>query len=154
MLNLPVNAAAEDTQVAGDLPSGVTPSITITTKAFLGVSPNPIGINQPILVNMWLHPPILVARQFIGAFVLTIEKPDGQTEKIEGIDSYAGDSTAWLEYTPDQTGTYRFKFDFIGQYFPQIYVPGGGFVTGGTYNSAYYKPSTSGWVNVQYKKKW
>ncbi|XHH10574.1 MAG: PQQ-binding-like beta-propeller repeat protein [Candidatus Bathyarchaeia archaeon] len=147
-LNPSANAAAGDTQVAGELPSGVTPSITITTKAFLGVSPDPIGINQPILVNMWLHPPILVARQFVGAFTLSIEKPDGETEVIDGIDSYAGDSTAWLEYSPDQLGTYRFKFDFIGQYFPQISVAGGGFVSGGTYNSAYYKPSTSGWVNL------
>lgn len=148
ILNVPVNAATGDTQVAGDLPSGVTPSITITTKAFLGVSPDPIGQGQPILVNMWLHPPILVARQFIGAFTLNIEKPDGHTEKIEGIDSYAGDSTAWMEYTPDQIGTYRFKFDFIGQYFPTITVAGGGFVAGGTYLSAYYKPSTSGWINL------
>ena len=51
MLIPPAKAAAGDTQVAGDLPSGVTPSITITTKAFLGVSPNPIGVGQPILVE-------------------------------------------------------------------------------------------------------
>jgi hypothetical protein len=141
-LNPPVNAAAGDTQVAGEVPSGVTPSITITTNSYLGVSPNPIGIGQPILVNMWLHPPILVVRQFIGAFTLNIQKPDGTTETIAGIDSYAGDSTAWMEYTPDQIGDYRFKFDFIGQYFPTVNV------TGGTYMSAYYKPSTTGWINV------
>lgn len=147
-LSSPANAAAGDTQVAGELPSGVTPSITISTNAYIGVSPNPIGKGQPILVNMWIHPPILVARQFIGAFTLNIQKPDGTIDTIPGIDSYAGDSTAWMEYTPTETGTYRFKFDFIGQYFPTINVTGGGFVAGGTYLSAYYKPSTTPWVNV------
>ena len=142
MLIPPAKAAAGDTQVAGDLPSGVSPSITITTKAFLGVSPNPIGIGQPILVNAWLHPPILVNRQFIGAFTINIEKPDGTTDTISGIDSYAGDSTAWIEYNPEETGIYRFKFDFIGQYFPTLTVGST------TYMSAYYKPSTSGWVNI------
>ena len=144
-----VNAAsAADTQVAGILPSGVTPSITVSTNSYLAVSPNPIGVGQPLLVNMWLHPPILVARQFLKAFVLNIEKPDGTTEQIPPMDSFAGDSTAWLEYYPDQAGTYMFKFDFIGTYFPPVNVTGGGFVAGGTYMSSYYKPSTSGWINV------
>ena len=146
--NPPANAAAGDTQVAGPLPDGVTANITITTNAYLAVTPNPIGVGQSLLVNMWLHPPIHVARQFIKAFEITIQKPDGTTETIPGIDSFAGDSTAWMEYVPDQVGTYRFKFDFIGTYFPPLTTAASMFASGGLMLSAYHKPSTSGWLNV------
>jgi len=39
--------------VTGALASGVTPSITVAPVAFLSVSPNPIGVGQSALVNMW-----------------------------------------------------------------------------------------------------
>ncbi len=38
-------------------PRGVTPDMTVTTEAYLSFRPNPVGVDQPIIVNVWLHPP-------------------------------------------------------------------------------------------------
>jgi hypothetical protein len=61
MLNgaAPANAqpAAEQPQ-AGPLPTGATPSITIEGIPYLSFTPNPIGVGQLLLVNIWLQPPI------------------------------------------------------------------------------------------------
>ena len=36
------------TTIGGPLPSGVTPDITIPTKAYLAVTPDPVGVGQTI----------------------------------------------------------------------------------------------------------
>jgi hypothetical protein len=131
---------------AGPLPSGANPTITITTDPYLSVSPNPIGIGQNVLVNAWMHPPINVNRQFIKAFQIVVTKPDGTKETIGPIDSYAGDSTAWLEWPVDQLGTYKFKFEFLGMWFPAARYYLGQIVSntsGQVIDSAYYKPSSA-----------
>ena len=61
------------------LPVGVTPDVTVKTSLGLAVSPNPIGINQQLLVNMWINPPVTNAR-FLTGFMVTLTKPDGTTE--------------------------------------------------------------------------
>src|SRR5665647_638189 len=78
------------------LPSGITPGVTYETIAHLSFRPNPIGINQPLLVNMWMQPPTHVSRYFTGLTV-TLTKPDGTTETIGPMDTYYGDATAWFE---------------------------------------------------------
>ncbi len=148
-----ISAEAQTTSQpsAGALPAGANPSVTITTDPFLGVSPSTIGVGQSVLVNMWLHPPINVNRQFLKAFEIVITKPDGTTEKIGGIDSYAGDSTAWLEYPISMVGTYKFKFNFLGMWFPAGRYFFGQIVTnssGQVIDSAYYKPSSTPEVSI------
>ena len=44
------------------LPSGVTPDVSYNTIAHMSFRPNPIGLGQPLLVNVWLQPPIHVSR--------------------------------------------------------------------------------------------
>ncbi len=117
-LYTPVKAQA-DQQTAGPLPPGVTPNATITTEAYLSFRPNPVGVGQTILVNIWMHPPIHVARQFLEAFEVTFTDPDGNEDVFGPMDSYKGDGTAWFEYVPDQVGTWKVKFDFLGTYFPE-----------------------------------
>ncbi|MDH5595198.1 MAG: hypothetical protein OEY40_00580 [Candidatus Bathyarchaeota archaeon] len=143
MANMPVNAQI-DQPIAGPLPPGETPSITITTDPYLSFRPNPVGLDQVFLVNMWLHPPINVERQFIQAYNITIAKPDG-TKDVITMDSYCGDSTAWFEYVADQVGTWKLKLEFLGMYFPNgSYSDGQIVTTGGSYiDSAYYKPSST-----------
>ena len=97
--------------VVGDLQSGVTPSITMDTVAFLSVSPSPIGIGQTALVNMWTTPPISPNR-FQSGYYVDIIRPDGTTETVGPMDSYPADATAWFQFVPDQTGTYQFKFRY------------------------------------------
>ena len=101
--------------VVGALASGVTPSITMDTVAFLSVSPSPIGVGQTALVNMWTTPPVSPSR-FQSGYYVDIIRPDGTTETIGPMDSYPADATAWFQFTPQQTGTYQFKFRFTGEY--------------------------------------
>ena len=126
------------------LPNGVTPDLSLETIPYISFRPNPVGVNQGILVNIWLQPPINIARYLTGLTV-TITKPDGTSDNIGPMETYYGDGTAWFEYTVDQAGTWKLQFDFPGAYYPAgIYFnPKAG--TNTTFpKSVYYKPSTTG----------
>jgi hypothetical protein len=129
------------------LPSGVTPDLQVDSTVYLSFSPNPIGIGQPLLVNIWMQPPVHVSRQLKG-FIVTFTKPDGTKDVISPIDSYKGDTTAWFNYPVDQVGKWSVKLDFPGAYFPagNYTVDAGTFV--GAQNvsftqSVYYKPAST-----------
>lgn len=164
-LSLPANAKVETvgapqlTAWPTTVPQGVTPNTTIATTAFMSISPNPIGVGQIVLINLWLEPPVQYNRYFSG-YTVTITKPNNSTEVVGPINSYQGDSTAWYQYSVDQVGTWKYKFDFPGNYFQAGYyyngkvyatladvasnTPGGMGYGGAIYlESAYYKPSTS-----------
>ena len=149
MNNAPVRAqvVAAQQPTVGQLPTGVTPDITLNVNTFLSITPNPIGMGQTLLVNIWLVPPIHVNRQFIQAYQITITKPDGTKDVYGPLDSYQGDATAWFNYVPDQVGTWKFKFDFLGMYFPAGRYYNGKIVTnttlGTVLGSAYYKPAST-----------
>jgi hypothetical protein len=138
------------------LPSGVTPDVTATAKAYLSFRPNPVGVGQTFLVNVWITPPLHEARYFKN-HQITIMKPDGTTDVIK-IDSFRADTTAWFEYIASQAGTWKLKFDFLGGYFPAgNYSTTFGAVMYGTPQnfsfpqSCYYTPSSTDWqtLNVQ-----
>jgi hypothetical protein len=141
----------------GALPANANPSITIETLPYLSFTPNPIGVGQALLVNVWMHPPINVQRQFIDAFEVTITEPDGHKQVVE-LESYAGDATAWFEYVPKQAGNYTLKFNFLGMYYPDgrylegkiINATSGGQVLG----SAYYKPSETQEQPLTVQEQW
>ncbi|MDH5595136.1 MAG: hypothetical protein OEY40_00270 [Candidatus Bathyarchaeota archaeon] len=128
------------------LPPGVTPDLTVETRAFLSFRPNPVGVNQIILVNLWINPALHVSRYF-SDYKVTITDPDGN-EEIKLIDSYRADTTAWFEYVVDQVGTWKLKFDFPGGYFPPgnyTTYPGAWVGAGVTSfeESCYYAPSST-----------
>ncbi len=136
----------EGASVPGPLQTGVTPDLQLETRAFLSFNPNPIGTNQTLLINMWLNPPLHVSRYFKD-YTLTITKPDGKTEVLK-TDSFRADATAWLNYKVDQVGTWQFKFDFPGGYFPagNYTVNPGAVVSASVVSfntSVYYKPSST-----------
>jgi hypothetical protein len=134
----------------------------------MSVSPNPIGLGQNFLINLWLEPPSHYTRFFSG-YSVTITKPDGTTQVLGPYNSYQGDATEWLSYTADQVGNWSFQFNFAGNYFPngtyfngkvynsQAEIPPALLVGissfGGPYylDSAYYQPSQSPvtTINVQ-----
>lgn len=140
------------------LPAGVTPDLEVEPTVYLSFSPNPIGVNQPLLVNLWMQPPTHVSRQLKG-FIVTLTKPDGTQDVISPIDSYKGDGTAWFEYMPDQTGTWTVKLDWPGGYYP----PGNYTVDAGTFvgaqtvsftKSTYYKPASTGEQQLVVQDGW
>ena len=142
MINVPVQAQGVDEPVSGPLPSGVTPEMTESTRAFLSFRPNPVGVDQVILVNLWLNPALHKSR-YHPDYEVIITDPDGN-EEIKWIDSYCADTTAWFEYTVDQVGEWTLQFVFHGTYFPGGDLPGG-FGEPATVHlgSVYYEPSST-----------
>jgi len=72
------------------LPANVTPDVRVPTIACLSFRPNPVGVGQTMLVNMWTLPAIHAAR-YISDYTVTITKPDG-TQEIIKKDSYRADA--------------------------------------------------------------
>ncbi len=144
------------------VPAGKTASVTIDTRSYISISPNPIGLNQLALINLWLEPPSQYNRYFSG-FTVTITKPSGETETIGPLNSYQGDATNYVTYKVDEVGDWKFKFNYAGNYFPN-----GTYYNGRVYDnvsaigpytatmfgapiyldSAYYKPSESPVITV------
>ena len=95
-----------------------TPAWNVKTFTYLTVAPNPIGVNQPAIVYMWLDKAPPTASGGYGdkwkGFTLSITKPDGS---IENKGPFTSDPVGfkWLMYTPTAVGTYKFKFKFPGQ---------------------------------------
>jgi outer membrane protein assembly factor BamB len=141
----------------GPLPAGVTPAYTVDTLAFMSLRPNPIGVGQTLLVNMWSSPGMYHAF-YMCKYQVDIKKPDGSTETIGPLNSYTGDATAWFEYVPEQPGEWQFKFHHPGTYIPvgsywdQPGSETGGFsATGKYYNisaSIFYTASETDWQNL------
>jgi PQQ-like domain len=135
------------------LPAGVTPDTTVKSDIYLSFRPNPVGIGQPILVNVWLDPGPSYVRH-LNSFKITFERPDGTTDVVT-LNSYPADGTAWFEYVPEQLGTWKIKFEFPGGYFPagNYTVPiGSGTDYDGyteSYNmSCYYLPDSTDWQTL------
>jgi hypothetical protein len=136
---------AAQQESSGPLPAGVTPNTTVTSAVYLSFRPNPVGIGQTILVNMWTTPAPETMRMLLN-YKVTITKPDG-TVDTKTMNSYTDDGTAWFEYTVDQLGTWKFKFDSPGTYFPAGRYFNGYIVTNssGTLYAAdnYYTPAST-----------
>ncbi|MFC1487969.1 PQQ-binding-like beta-propeller repeat protein, partial [Thermoproteota archaeon] len=137
-----VQAQGVDEPVSGPLAPGITPDMTEATRAFLSFRPTTVGVNQPILVNMWLNPATHRMR-YHPDYKIIFTKPDGSKDTVM-LDSYEADTTGWFEYIPDQVGEWTVKFEFAGTYFPGGDVPGG-FGEGPTVTlgSTYYEPSST-----------
>lgn len=132
--------------IPGPLASGITPDVIVKTVAFLSFRPNPVGLGQTVLVNMWLNPATHASR-YLSDYKVTITKPDGETD-VRVMDSYQADTTAWFEFVADQLGEWKLKFDFPGGYYPAgNYTADPGAVFGSGYVSfdgdCYYQPSST-----------
>jgi hypothetical protein len=129
------------------LPSGVKADLELNTIPHMSFRPNPVGLGEEVLVNVWMQPPLHVARYFKDAFQVTMTKQDG-TKVIKTASSYRADSTGWFEFIADQVGNWTLKLDFLGAYFPAgnyTRFPGG-WVGAGVDSfptSCYYKPSST-----------
>ena len=139
------------------IPAGQTADFMIASLAFLSVSPNPCGVGQQLLVNVWTTFPSGEGKYQVG-YTVTITKPGGTTEDVQ-LKSYVADGTSWFTYVPTTIGQYTFVFKFAGEYFPAGYYTRGLYSTsrtgefaGAIFNpSVYVSPATSNTVviNVQ-----
>ena len=139
-------------QPSNTVPTGVTPDFEVPSQAYLSRRPNPVGLGQTVLVNLWVMPASGAHRKYLN-HKITITKPDGNTEVVT-MDSYVADGTAWFEWIVDQPGTWKFKFEFQGIYFPAgRYIEGQvtTATTGGQNypNSVYVKPSATPEISIE-----
>jgi hypothetical protein len=149
MLALPVQAQEEahggnpenGYEGPSTIPAGETPDFTINSLAFLSVSPNPIGLGQTLLVNVWTTFPSGEGKYQIG-YTVHITKPSGATEDVN-LKSYVADGTSWFTYIPDEVGEWTFQFSFAGEWFPAGYYQNGFYSTAreGDFARAIYNPS-------------
>ncbi|MDH5771421.1 MAG: PQQ-binding-like beta-propeller repeat protein, partial [Candidatus Bathyarchaeota archaeon] len=95
---------------------------TFPTVAYLSFRPNPIGVGQNLLVNVWVTPGLPAVRGYEG-YVVTITDPDGNVENIS-LPRTHGDGTQWFEYVPDKVGKWYLQFSFPGQTFPAELIQG------------------------------
>jgi hypothetical protein len=147
--NNSVEAQLAPVQPTVNIPAGSVPNATFSTISHLSYRPNPVGIGQPLLINMWMQFETFDRhRKYHDAFQLTITAPDGKID-VFIMDSYPADATMWKEIVPDKVGNYTLKFDFLGNFFPAGRYLEGNIITatsGGTNfaQSEYHKPSSDG----------
>jgi len=107
------------------------PPWEVPTWSYISVSPNPVGVNQPALLVMWLncYPPTASGANGDrwDGYTVEVTKPDETTETLEiGTSDPVG--SAYAQYTPTQVGTYSFVFHFpgdtvTGEPFPPDWTP-------------------------------
>ncbi len=95
-----------------------TPAWNVPTFAYLTASPDPVGVGQPVSLIYWLDKVPPTAAGFAGDrwgnLTITVTKPDGSKQNLGPFisDPVGG---GYAIYTPDQSGTYNFVFNFPGQ---------------------------------------
>jgi hypothetical protein len=119
LMMLPPSVLAQElptVQTIGPRPAGVTDDMTVPTEIMLMCRPNPIGLSQELLVNIWTVRAPGAGRAFKG-YEITITKPSGQQTKFT-MDSYVADGTAWFVWIMDEIGDWTFVVSFPGNFFP------------------------------------
>ena len=101
-----------------------SPAWQITTYAFVTANPNPVGVNQSVLVVMWLDkifdPTSNLTNTYrFHNYNLTIIDPNGQVS--QQFFDIVQDTTAvqTTSFTPTVVGTYQLQFSFPGQNYTQ-----------------------------------
>jgi hypothetical protein len=142
-------------QIVGPRPAGVTDDMTVPTEIILMARPNPIGLNQELLVNIWTVRAPGAGREFKG-YEVTITNPSGHSDEFT-IDSYVADGTAWFPWVMNEVGDWTLQVYFPGNFLPAAQYSAGEIVQPGetvdtsvfNYNEpVYVEPSTSPLVTV------
>ena len=104
-----------------------TPAWTIPTYAYIVASPDRVGVGQTMALVFWLNwvPPGSggIAGDRWRNLSIEVTKPNGNKQTLGPFtsDPIGGGYSA---FTPDQIGTYKFVFKFLGQ-IPTMYGPSG-----------------------------
>ncbi len=84
--------------------------------AFLSMRPYPnIGLNQELLVNAWITPPPITARDTYENVQFTVKKPDGTTAYSWYQETEAPGVT-WFQYYFDQLGNWSITMSWAGDF--------------------------------------
>ncbi len=89
------------------------------SEAFLSVRPNPVGLNQELLINAWTspQPPLESPTSFNGRprhnYTFVFTKPNGDKLNVGPLDTF-GEGTVWFTIRPDQLGLWSLTFNWPG----------------------------------------
>lgn len=83
-----------------------------TTYAYIGAIPDPVGVNQPLLLHVGISDYLAVTSHGWEGLTITVTDPQGGTETLGPFrtDSTGGTGTV---YTPTMVGTYTFQTHFL-----------------------------------------
>jgi hypothetical protein len=87
--------------------------------AFIGATPNPVGVGQETLLHLGItQQKQSTAQKWVGLTV-TVTKPDGTTETLGGAEGFKTDATGGTgtSFVPSMEGTYKLQTHFPGQWF-------------------------------------
>ncbi|PVX23832.1 MAG: hypothetical protein CW691_09565 [Candidatus Bathyarchaeum sp.] len=84
------------------------------TYAFIGAIPNPVGVNQDVLLHVGITDYLESAEDGFEGLTVTVERPDGETETLGPIRTDSTGGTGWV-FRPTMTGTYYLKTHFPEQ---------------------------------------
>jgi len=88
----------------------------IKSYPFIGATPNPVGVNQEVLLHIGITEPLQSVKQGWENLTVTIKRPDGQTEILGPIRTDATGGTGRV-YVPTMVGIYELQTHFPGQWF-------------------------------------
>jgi hypothetical protein len=89
------------------------------TYAFIGATPNPVGVGQETLLHIGITQQLLTVGLGWDGLSVTVTKPDGTTETISDIKTDSTGGTGRV-YTPTMTGNYTFQTHFPEQRNPAL----------------------------------
>jgi outer membrane protein assembly factor BamB len=89
---------------------------TMTSYAFVGARPNPVGVGQQVLIHFGITASLQNATEGFTGVTVTITKPDGTTQTLGPFktDSTGGSGTIWV---PTATGNYVLQTHFPAQWY-------------------------------------
>jgi outer membrane protein assembly factor BamB len=85
-----------------------------TTHAYIGAIPNPVGVNQQVLIHVGITDFLRLYHHGWEGLTVTVTKPDGQTETLGPFRTDATGGTGTI-YTPTMAGTYTLQTHFPAQ---------------------------------------
>ncbi|MCK5628329.1 hypothetical protein KAI12_02585, partial [Candidatus Bathyarchaeota archaeon] len=126
------------------------PPWDINTFGFISVAPDTVGVNQQVIMYMWLHIVPPTASGPYGdrwkGFTLDVTKPDASVETLGPFNSDPI-GFAWTLYTPTQIGTYSLQFHYPGQVLEGENLDPNDDV-GQEFIGDYYQPCSSGVITL------
>ena len=96
----------------------------MATYAFVGATPNPIGVGQEVLIHLGITVPIGTVEDGWEGLTVTVTRPDGTTDTLGPIRTDSTGGTG-VVYVPTQIGTYSLQTHFPEQVLKE--TSGGGF---------------------------
>lgn len=115
--------------------SAVTYDYTGQTFCYLAVRPNPCGVNQTLLINFWITPPMPQPGIIAHGYKVVITHPDGHNETLGPFNSIQADTSMWCEWTPKEIGEYKLQCLYPGEWIPAG-TPHQSITVGSEYTSA------------------